>query len=209
MKRTGSTIILGGIIVVLAAALVGTLLYIKNQPPAPRGVAPIVEIDPYEADSSKWGVNYPNQFTTFQLTESNKARTTFGGSEPYSKLEDDPRLVTLFAGYGFSKDYNEERGHANSLTDVRGTLRVNETAVGTCYSCKSADNPRLWAEIGMAEFYKTLFMELGKQISTLNTNFLPPTAPIIRLESPAPIVICPTPAMGRRNSPPTTCKARC
>ena len=34
MKRAGSTIILGGIIVVLAAALVGTLLYIKNQPPA-------------------------------------------------------------------------------------------------------------------------------------------------------------------------------
>ena len=165
MKRTGSTIILGGIIVVLAAALVGTLLYIKNQPPAPRGVAPIVEIDPYEADSSKWGVNYPNQFTTFQLTESNKARTTFGGSEPYSKLEEDPRLVTLFAGYGFSKDYNEERGHANSLTDVRATLRVNETTPGTCYSCKSAGNPRLWAEMDMAEFDKTLFIELGKKIS--------------------------------------------
>ena len=166
MKRTGTTIVLSGIIIILAAALVGVLLYIKNQPAATRGVAPITEIEPKEADSAKWGVNFPNQHTTFQLTESNNARTAFGGSEPYSRLEDDPRLITLFAGYGFSKDYNEDRGHANSLTDVRATLRVNDTTPGTCYSCKSADNPRLWAEMGMAEFDKTLFMELGAQINS-------------------------------------------
>lgn len=164
MKRN-STLVLTGIIVILAAALVGTFIFMKNQPAPTRGVTPLVEIAELEADSSKWGVNFPNQYTTLQLTETNKARTTYGGSEPYSKLEDDPRLVTLFAGYGFSKDYNEERGHLNSLVDVRGTLRVNETTPGTCYSCKSSDNPRLWAEMGMAEFDKTLFKDLGEQIS--------------------------------------------
>jgi len=165
MKRSGSTLILSGIIIILAAALVATLLYIRNQPAPTRGVAPLIDITEYEGDSSKWGVNFPNQYSTFQFTETNKARTTYAGSEPFSKLEDDPRLVTLFGGYGFSKDYNEDRGHANSLNDVHETLRVNESTPGTCYSCKSADNPRLWIDMGMAEFDKTLFMELGKQIS--------------------------------------------
>ena len=165
MKRTSTVIILTGIIVVLAGALVGTLLYIKNQPPPIRGVPPLVEIASMEPDSAKWGDNFPNEYSTLQLTLTNKARTTYGGSEPYSKLAADPRLVTLFAGYSFSKDYNEERGHLNSLTDVRATKRINDQSPGTCYSCKSSDNPHLWAEMGMATFDKTLFKVLGAQIS--------------------------------------------
>ncbi len=153
-----------GIIVVLAAALIGVLIFVNNQPPSDRGIPPITQIEYMEPDSEKWGVNYPNQYSTLLKTETNNTRTTFGGSEPFSKLEDDPRLVTLFAGYGFSKDYNEERGHLNSVTDVEATLRVNDTTPGTCYSCKSSDNPRLWAEMGMAEFDKTLFKDLGERI---------------------------------------------
>jgi nitrite reductase (cytochrome c-552) len=109
-------------------------------------------------------VNFPNQYTTLQKTKTNQERTAYGGSLPYSKLEQDPRLVTLFAGYGFSKDYNEERGHLNSLDDVRATKRVNETTPGTCYSCKTSDNPRLWSEMGMEAYDKTSFSELGAKI---------------------------------------------
>jgi nitrite reductase (cytochrome c-552) len=164
MKRTGTVIILSAIIVVLAVALMGALLYVKNQPAPTRGIPPLVEIAPQDPDSSKWGVNFPNQYSTLQLTLTNKARTTFGGSEPFSHLKEDPRLVTLFGGYPFSKDYNDDRGHLNSLTDVRATKRVNEKTPGTCYSCKSSDNPHLWAEMGMAEFDKTLFKDVGAQI---------------------------------------------
>jgi nitrite reductase (cytochrome c-552) len=164
MKRSSTVLILSGVIIILAAALAGTLLFIKNQPAPERGIAPLVEIAPTEPDSSKWGVNFPNQYSTLQLTLTNKARTTFAGSEPFSHIEEDPRLVTLFGGYPFSKDYNDDRGHLNSLTDVRATKRVNEKTVGTCYSCKSSDNPHLWAEMGMAEFDKTLFKDLGAQI---------------------------------------------
>lgn len=163
MKRT--IYILTGIVVVLALAIVGILIFMKNQPPETRGIKPLVEIEEMEPDSSKWGVNFPNQYSTLLLTKDNNNRTTFGGSEPYSKLEQDPRLVQLFAGYSFSKDYNEERGHMNSLTDVRATKRVNETTPGTCYSCKSSNNPGLWDSMGAADFYKTPFAELGKQIT--------------------------------------------
>lgn len=164
MRRSATTFIVSGIIVILAAALIGTLLYIKNLPAPRRGIAPLVEIEPMEPDSQKWGVNFPNQYSTLLLTETNQERTAFGGSLPFSKLEADPRLLTLFAGYSFSKDYNEERGHLNSLTDVRATKRVNETTPGTCYSCKTADNPRLWAEMGMAAYDRTPFYELGEKI---------------------------------------------
>ena len=165
MKMSRTSLILTVIIVILAAALIFMLVGYKNQPPQSRGTTPLIEIESMEPDSSQWGINFPNQYSTLQMTESNNTRTAFGGSEPFSKLEADPRLVTLFAGYPFSKDYNEERGHLNSLTDVRATKRVNETTAGTCYSCKSANNPQLWDKMGMAEYDKTLFMELGKQIT--------------------------------------------
>ncbi|MFP1482647.1 ammonia-forming cytochrome c nitrite reductase subunit c552 [Escherichia coli] len=34
------------------------------------------------------------------------------------------RLVILWAGYPFSRDYNKPRGHAFAVTDVRETLRT-------------------------------------------------------------------------------------
>ena len=164
-KRPSFTIwILAGIIVILAAALIGILLFLKNQPQPERGVAPIREIEPLDPDSQNWGINFPNQFSTLLKTKDNNSPTTFGGSAPISKLEADPRLVTLFAGYPFSIDYNEESGHMNALIDVRATKRVNETTAGTCYSCKSSNNPKLWSEMGMAKFDSTPFSELGKLI---------------------------------------------
>lgn len=164
MKSSTTVYILIGIIVVLAAVIIGILLYLNSQPEPLRGIEPLVEIEPMEPDPEVWGVNYPNQWSTLQKTETNNDRTAYGGSEPFSKLDVDPRLVTLFAGYGFSKEYNEDRGHMNSLTDVEGTARVGEKTPGTCYSCKSSDNPRLWEEMGMAEYDMTPFMELGNEI---------------------------------------------
>jgi nitrite reductase (cytochrome c-552) len=163
-RKIPVTWILVGIIVVLAAVLAGVMLYLKNQPQPARGVAPIQPVAALDPVSANWGVNFPNQYSTLLKTETNNSPTAFGGSDPKSKLESDPRLVTLFAGYPFSKDYNEERGHLNSLTDVRATRRINETTAGTCYSCKSSDNPKLWSEMGMAEYDKTPFSVLGKLI---------------------------------------------
>lgn len=157
--------VLSGIIVLLAGMLVALLVFMKNQPPQKRGVAPLVEVAAMEPDSSQWGLNFPNQYTTLLKTESNHTRTMFGGSEPYSKLEADPRLVKLFAGYGFSIEYNEDRGHLNTLADVRKIKRVNETTPATCYSCKSSNNPKLWDEMGMAAYDQMLFSDMTPRIN--------------------------------------------
>jgi len=169
MKRY-TIVILVGIILVLAAALVGVSTFMKNQPPHERATQPLVEIAPMEPDSSKWGNNFPNQWATLQKTETNVVDTTYAGSSKFSWLERDPRQKILFAGYPFSKDYNDDRGHMNSLTDVRATKRLNldpndpKHTPGTCYSCKSSDNPGLWAELGMEAYDKMLFAEVGQKI---------------------------------------------
>ena len=155
---------LSGIIIVLAATVVALLLFMKNQPLQKRGVAPLVDIAAMEPDSSKWGLNFPNQYSTLLKTETNNAHTVYGGSDPYSKLESDPRLVKLFAGYPFSIEYNEERGHMNALADVRKIKRINEKSPATCYSCKSANNPSVWDEMGMAAYDKMLFSDMTAKL---------------------------------------------
>ncbi len=170
-KYLNLTVILVGIILVLAVALVGVLTFMRNQPPQQRAFEPLVEIKSTEPDSSLWGQNFPNQWSTLQKTKTNNVDTTFAGSSAFSWLERDPRQVILFAGYPFSKDYNDDRGHANALEDVRATERLNLNAddpkrtPGTCYSCKSSNNPALWEELGMAEFDKMSFMEIGARIT--------------------------------------------
>jgi nitrite reductase (cytochrome c-552) len=156
---------LSAIIIILTAVVVALLVFMKNQPLQQRGVAPIVDVKPMEADSSVWGTNFANQYSTLIKTETNAVQTKYGGSDPISKLEVDPRLVKLFAGYGFSIDYNEERGHLNSLADVRNTKRVNEKTPATCYSCKSSNNPALWDEMGMAAYDKMLFSDMTPKIN--------------------------------------------
>jgi nitrite reductase (cytochrome c-552) len=160
MKRAIPAYLAAGIIVILAAALIGVLLFMKSQPAPTRGIAPLVEIAEMEPDSALWGLNFPNQYSTMQLTTTNDTRTPFGGSLPFSKLEEDPRLLTLFAGMGFSKEYNEDRGHGNALDDVQHIARINEKSPGTCYSCKSASNPKLWDEMGLDEYGKVLFSDM-------------------------------------------------
>jgi nitrite reductase (cytochrome c-552) len=164
MKKYG-TWILVGIIVLLAAVLVGVLIYLYNQPPQQRAVAPpIVEIKPMEPDSSLWGQNFPLQWETLQQTEANSTDTTFGGSSKFSHLERDPRQVVLFTGYPFSKEYNDDRGHMNAVKDVNSIKRVNETTHATCYSCKSSNNPSLWEQMGMEAYDAMMFSEMKPNI---------------------------------------------
>jgi nitrite reductase (cytochrome c-552) len=161
-----TVLILVGIIIVLAAILAGVLIFLKNQPPQERAIIqPVVTVQPLEADSSIWGQNFPNEYSSLLLTANNKTATTYGGSAQKSYLLDDPRLVLLFAGYSFSKDYNQPRGHENTLIDVRATKRIADSTHATCYSCKSSDNPGLWTQMGMEAYDAQLFSAMTPNIN--------------------------------------------
>lgn len=164
LKRHWKTLLVSSVIVVLSGIIVGLLIFMKNQPPEKRGIAPLIEIASMEADSAPWGVNFPNQYTTYLRTGTNNQRTTYGGSEPFSKLDEDKRLVELFAGNPFSIDYREDRGHRNSLTDVRETKRLNDKTPASCYSCKTSNTPALWAEMGVETFSATTFKDISYRI---------------------------------------------
>ncbi|MGO8056554.1 ammonia-forming cytochrome c nitrite reductase subunit c552, partial [Rhizobium leguminosarum] len=56
-----------------------------------------------------------------------------------SRLDEDPRLKTIWAGYAFSKDFREERGHAYMLEDQVYTERQQVTKQpGTCLHCHAS-----------------------------------------------------------------------
>ena len=165
MKKYAIPLILVGIIVILAAVLTGVLFYLKNQPPQVRTFQPITTVKSLEPDSSIWGLNFPNEYSSLLLTADNKTPTQYGGSAQKSYLLEDPRLVILFAGYSFSKDYNQPRGHQNTLIDVRATKRLDANTHATCYSCKSSDNPGLWAQMGMEAYDAKIFPEMTASIN--------------------------------------------
>ncbi len=165
LKRHAVPIILAAIILVLAIVLAGVLIYLKNQPPRQRTFQPVTTVKPLEPDSSIWGLNYPNEYSSLLLTADNKTPTTYGGSAKQSYLALDPRLVILFSGYSFSQDYNQPRGHQNTLVDILATKRVTATTHATCYSCKSSDNPGLWSKLGMEAYDAQMFKDMTPKIT--------------------------------------------
>lgn len=103
----------------------------------------LAEVDEVSTDPRLWGVNWPHQFDSYQRTVD-VTQTRFGGSSamPESKLEEIPWLRRLYAGYAFSIDYRERRGHAYMLYDQEVTERVTKrTQSGACLHCHASVVP--------------------------------------------------------------------
>jgi nitrite reductase (cytochrome c-552) len=103
----------------------------------------LVEVDECTTDPVPWGMNWPFQFDSYRRTVDT-TETEFGGSSamPESKLEKNPWLRRLYAGYAFSIDYREARGHAYMLADQEVTERVTKRPQsGACLHCHAAIIP--------------------------------------------------------------------
>ncbi len=112
----------------------------------------VVEVKEISTDPRPWGLNWPHQFDRYQRTVD-ITRTRYGGSEamPESRLDKDPWLKRLYAGYAFSIDYRERRGHAYMLYDQEQTRRVLEKPqAGACLHCHASIVPT-WRRVGMEE----------------------------------------------------------
>src|SRR5262249_28046519 len=113
----------------------------------------VVELTDESEDPELWGRNFPLQSDDYKRS-GDQVRTRFGGSEaePHtpteadprsvvaqSKLQEDPRLKIMWAGYAFSKDFREERGHAYMLDDQTFTERQQVVKQpGTCIQCHAS-----------------------------------------------------------------------
>jgi nitrite reductase (cytochrome c-552) len=122
-----------------------------------------------------WGINYPRQYESYLRTQDTTFRSRHNSSNNLDYLEMYPNLVILWAGYLFSTDYTQARGHYYAITDIRNTLRTGAPMApdqgpqpGTCWTCKSSDVPRMMEELGLRDFYGSRWAEHGHQI----TNFI-------------------------------------
>ena len=111
------------------------------------------EVSELTTDPEPWGANWPHQFDGYMQTAGDKF---YGGSSalPDSKLDQQPWLKRLYAGYAFSLDYREARGHAYMLYDQGVTERVTERQQsGACLHCHASIAPT-YRRIGLEEMGK-------------------------------------------------------
>ncbi|MGE0267291.1 MAG: ammonia-forming cytochrome c nitrite reductase [Candidatus Omnitrophota bacterium] len=111
-------------------------------------------INEMETDSAVWGKQFPRQYDRYLQTKEMDFASREGGNIPIDMLERDPRLVVLWSGYSFSRDYNQGRGHYYTIEDIRKTLRTDTPQPMTCWTCKSPDVLKMMKDPGLAEFYK-------------------------------------------------------
>ena len=145
-----TTIVLAAIAVFALTALLINIFEKKQE--ARNPFYRVVELNDTVADPAIWGKDFPMQYDLYMRTVDQQ-RTKYGGSEalPHSpteadprsavarsKLEQDPRLKTMWAGYAFSKDYRERRGHAYMLTDQTFTERQQANPPGACLNCHAS-----------------------------------------------------------------------
>jgi nitrite reductase (cytochrome c-552) len=154
-RSTLRLVVITAVAAALAAAGVTALLVniFERKQEARNPFFRVVELTDDTEDPAVWGRNFPLQYDGYRRTVD-QVRTRYGGSEAVprtptgadprsivaqSRLEEDPRLKTMWAGYAFSVDFREERGHAYMLDDQTFTERQQVVKQpGTCMHCHAS-----------------------------------------------------------------------
>ena len=121
----------------------------------------VVEITEDTLDPKVWGQNWPYEYDSY-LKTAQPTTTKYGGrgmgasdaGPAEQKLDREPWLKRIFAGYAFSLDYRDRRGHAFALFDQEQTKRVTEKQQpGACIQCH-ASNLALYRFAGKGDVMK-------------------------------------------------------
>lgn len=146
---------------------------------APAAAAPA---ETPEADSfgvvvaDSWKDIYPNQYQTYKANEANSPE----GKMDY--LTEYPELVTMYAGYGFAKGYDEAAAHSYTLQSVSETPRVNENTLANCLTCKTPQYTAMVNSEGDAAYQKPfaeVLMEMTEPISCYNCHENDPSRVVV------------------------------
>ncbi|QGG49325.1 ammonia-forming cytochrome c nitrite reductase subunit c552 [Heliorestis convoluta] len=120
---------------------------------------------PNEHDMEKYALLFPHHYDSFMKNaEMDDYHSKYGGSIHDDHLEKYPYMRTLFAGMPFSLEYNEDRGHVYSMTDLVEIKRVTSLPggrqqMGSCLTCKTVEAFDLQVEMGL-DYYSTPLNEL-------------------------------------------------
>ena len=150
-----SALLTVAVVTAVGAAAIAALLVniMERKGEAQNSFFRVVELTDDTVDPAIWGKNFPLQYDGY-LRTVDQQRTRYGGSEAMprspteadprsivaqSRLEEDPRLKTMWAGYAFATDFRKKRGHAYMLEDQTYTERVqNFKQPGTCIHCHAS-----------------------------------------------------------------------
>ncbi|HEX8264760.1 MAG TPA: ammonia-forming cytochrome c nitrite reductase subunit c552 [Pyrinomonadaceae bacterium] len=151
---------------VAGLALLTNIMERKNE--ARNPFFRVVELTDDTVDPEIWGKNFPLQYDGYKRTADQK-RTRYGGSEAIprtptdvdprsvvaqSRLEEDPRLKTMWDGYAFAVDFREERGHSYMLDDQTHTDRQHfSKQPGACINCHASAYP-VYKRLGGGDIFK-------------------------------------------------------
>ena len=135
---------IAGLTVLLLALL--TNIFERKQE-ARQPFVRVVEVTEGTLDPRIWGQNWPYEYDSYLKTALPTA-TKYGGrglgasdaGPAAQKLDREPWLKRIFAGYAFSLDYRDRRGHAFALFDQEQTKRVTEKQQpGACIQCHASN----------------------------------------------------------------------
>ena len=166
----GWILFLATIVVVFLIGLFASSI-IERRAEAVYAYKPSKVVSQWEPRNEVWGANFPNEYQSFLKTADTNFKSMFNGNGIVDMLDTDPMLVLLWAGYPFSKEYNQPRGHIYAVNDIRNILRTEGPMnakeghmPNTCWTCKSPDVPRVMHKSGIAEFYKGKWASKGSEI---------------------------------------------
>jgi nitrite reductase (cytochrome c-552) len=153
--------------IVCGLALMGGITFFAVATRMPKvQIAAQTTLDKNEVDPKAFKAFFPAEYDSYmQNAQMLPPALKYASSEKKkSKLEQFPYMKDLWAGYAFSKEYNEARGHLYVLDDTLGgngtvaTQRITDKTNLTCMYCKSAEVPQLVATMGNA-FFNTKLLE--------------------------------------------------
>ena len=148
--------------IIIGIGIVALLININTKKNETIGLAPKspVELNDDNPTFDHWGKMYPEYLDMYLKVETEAPRATdFGGNLAYSKLIRYPQLTILWAGYPFSIDANEERGHFWIQVDQMDTARNNKDFLNAhgfkafagqptaCMNCHSGWSPWLYKNV--------------------------------------------------------------
>lgn len=161
------------VVTVVIVFLLGMLAssIIERRAEAIFAYTPKITYSEFEPRNARWGEVFPREYNSYIKTSDTGFRSKYNGNAMIDMLEESPRMAILWAGYPFSKDYSQGRGHYYALDDIRNTLRtgapskdVPSPVPNTCWTCKSPDVPRVMNQEGVAEFYRGTWDTKGSEI---------------------------------------------
>jgi len=152
------------LVTVLVVFMLGMLAssIVQRRAEAVFAYTPEVTFSDSEPRNALWGELFPREYDSYLKTSDTTFRSKYNGSAMVDMLEESPRMAVLWAGYAFSRDYKQGRGHYHAIEDIENVLRTGAPSAtvpspqpNTCWTCKSPDVLRVMKTIGPEAFYKT------------------------------------------------------